>query len=318
MKTLVLFFCFFVFSLAGIAQEELRFGSDMEVSSVPNGTFGKQFTSYSFCMSENEDTLFFCGFSAKEERSIISVISPVPSMVNPAKFMSAYWEKNRIYLSTQMPFRVTIILLEFEIKNKGLVFLSEFVDDPNAPLFETYERCLDSGNIACAVDAISGIQYPMSSMNESEEGIRIMKKAHEVALKLFRLKNADSASVVMEAALSFWGNTYIERFPDSISLAKAREESFETLWTDEQIALWIGDYGLFLLQAKKYTECIRINAWLNKVLPSLPGPYLQHADALYYKGEKTKAKSIYNQYKVLMQKAGKKDSIPSRVFQRTK
>lgn len=318
MRLLVFFFCFSFFPPALFAQEELRFGSDMEVSDVPPGTFGKPFQSFSFCMSENEDTLFFCGFTLKEERHIISVFSPVPSMVNPAKFMSAYWEENKVFLSTQMPFRATVIYLVFEVNKRSLEFRSEYVDDPNAPLFEAYERCLDSGKIACAVEAISGIQYPMSSMNESEEGIRIMQKAHEVALSLFKIKNADSASVVMEAALSFWGNAYTERFTDSSSLAQARKDGYETFWTDEQIALWMGDYGLFLLHAKKYAECIRINAWLNKVLPALPGPYLQHGDALYAKGEKTKAKSIYVRYKGLMEKSGKKDSIPSRVFQRTK
>lgn len=273
-----------------------------------------------FGYSVMEDSIIVASFDNKNYTAIGFILNEY--FFNQAKMHNVNWRNDSIFVSSEMPYRATINSFEFIYDKKSKFFkISEIKTfDPSMESLNKADSCLEAGNIKSAIDFYYGVMYPHAYMNEGDVGIRLMEKSHEKALYFFKSNEFDSAIYYVDLALNFWPNSVYTSFTFENELKDHFNNNLSSIvhWTQDQLNLWLGDYGLFLYKAKKYKESIEHNAYLNKIMPELAGPYLQLADSYYDSGDKKNAKLIYKKYADLKKSQGKEKDIPKRVKERMK
>jgi tetratricopeptide (TPR) repeat protein len=223
----------------------------------------------------------------------------------------------------EMPYRATqytcyFTLEKSETKYTGVKFLySDYVDE-SANAIQKAEEALGNKDIAKAVEWYHAVMYPQFYMNEKEVGFSIMNKAHEIAMTLYKNGSYAGAAKVMADAFTYYGNTTKQEYKTIEEMNEDLADSTDMTWTKQKFKLWLGDYGLFLYKAKDYEASIIINSYLNKMIPYLPGPYLQLGDTYYDMGKKAEAKETYKTYAKLMKEQKRDKLIPKRVKERIK
>lgn len=233
----------------------------------------------------------------------------------------AYWEMtisgDTIYLPSQIPFKATVVTEKFFWDGKKLHHLeAEFTDD-NWSKIERADSLITIGKFIEASELLETVEYPMSYYNSREYGDRMIVTAHTMALELFRKEKYKEAAQIMQDAMEYWDNGYLLDFSRKSELDSARKEYyFGEFWTDENYTLYFGDFGLFLYKAGMLEESIKVNTCLMNILPEIPGPCLQLADAYYDLGQKKDAASVYKIYCKRMDKKGYSSRIPIRAKQR--
>jgi tetratricopeptide (TPR) repeat protein len=220
-----------------------------------------------------------------------------------------------------MPYRASMWTIEFKWDEKVEGFFAKEPElyDPSALALDKADSAMAAGNIHVALFWYQNVFYPQSYMNEAEVGRDITKKCHEKALVFFKANQNDSAVHYMEMAFSYYPNMYYTDFKSNEDMKSQMEESpYQIIWTEDQMKLWMGDYGLFLYKAKKYQESITHNSYLNLIFPEMAGPYLQLGDSYFDSGKKSEAKNAYKKYSELKKAQKKEKDIPKRVKERSK
>lgn len=233
----------------------------------------------------------------------------------------AYWDLNvsndTLYIPSQVPFKATVVTEIFFWDGDKMHHLEPTFEDDNWTKVERADSLLNAGQISEAIAIIESVEYPHSYYNSIEFAERLMITAHKIAIGQFKVKNYDSACAIMDDALTYYENDIVSLYKTREDLLKDREERpYDQFWSDERIALWMGDYGLFLYKASRLEESVKLNSWLAGMLPEKAGPCLQWADSLYDLNKKEESKKIYRLYISRMEKEGKAKNIPKRVQSR--
>jgi tetratricopeptide (TPR) repeat protein len=232
------------------------------------------------------------------------------------------WKNDSVFISSEMPYRATQNSFQFVFDREVEGFFATDVEtyDPSWEAVEKADSMLAAGNLRGAINSYYNVFYPHAYINEGEVGMKLMELAHKKALAFFKENNADSAVGYMNIALDYYPNSnYISfKTKEEYDELMSDEAGWQRAWTEDQIKLWLGDHGLFLYKAKKYSESIELNAMLNMILPELAGPYLQLGDSYYDSGKKTEAKKAYLKYSELKKAQKKEKDIPKRVKERSR
>jgi len=233
-------------------------------------------------------------------------------MFNSAKFyMEPEWVNGKVKFGCQMPFRATEIwyTLEFEDGHFTMALVDYF--DPNEENLEQMESRMEAGDVCGAVEAVNGLQYPMSYINPEGFFAEALVQAHQNGLAYYKEKNYLQAIEDMECVLKeAWVNfpeTQAEYEEDELVMYTISKADYEGI---------LGDHGLFLLRAKEYGRCIEVNENLLVLNPDLIGPRLQLGDAQWATGEEALARDTYEDYVRAMNAAGRGSKVPSRVRER--
>jgi hypothetical protein len=281
-------------------------------------------------INKKNQTIAF-GYNLMEDTLVIAILDEKEALVvghmlndyifNATKMNTPEWRNDTIFVSSEMPYRATTYKLEFvwDSKAEGFFSTEPEIYDPSSIALDKADSSLAAGNIHLALNWYQSVFYPQTYMNEAEVGKEITIKCHEKALQFFKANQHDSAVVYMEMAFSYYPNMYYTDFKSNSDMKLQIEESpYQIIWTEDQIKLWLGDYGLFLYKAKKYKESIEHNSYLNLIFPDVAGPYLQLGDSYYDSGKKTEAKKAYTKYSSLKKAQKKEKDIPKRVKERMK
>jgi len=279
---------------------------------------------------KNGQTIAF-GYNLMEDTLVIAILQDKEALVmghllneyifNATKMNDPEWRNDTIFISSEMPYRATTWNLQFvwDAKVEGFFSTDPQIYDPSAIALDKADSALAAGNIRLALNWYQSVFYPQTYMNEAEVGREITIKCHEIALMFFKESQYDSAIVYMEMAFSYYPNMYYTDFKSNADMKLQIEESpYQIIWTEDQIKLWLGDYGLFLYKAKKYKESIEHNSYMNLIFPDVAGPYLQLGDSYFDSGKKTEAKKAYAKYSSLKKAQKKEKDIPKRVKERMK
>lgn len=281
-------------------------------------------------INKGSQTIAF-GYNTTEDTLVIAILQDKEALVigymlndyifNATKMNDPEWRNDTVFVSSEMPYRATTWNLQFVWNSKVESFFATEpeVYDPSTIALGKADSAMAAGNIRLALDWYQSVFYPQNYMNEAEVGRDITIKCHELALVFFKANQFDSAILYMEMAFSYYPNMYYTDFKSNADMKLQIEESpYQIIWTEDQIKLWLGDYGLFLYKAKKYKESIEHNTYLTSIFPEMAGPYLQLGDSYYDSGKKTEAKKAYTKYSSLKKAQKKEKDIPKRVKERSK
>lgn len=276
--------------------------------------------------SDYEDTVFIIGIypdlKKKTEIQILLGYSAGENLfINTAKMYDDPWYSNdTIYLKSQMPYRATYVTCPFVWSETNKMFepVEVFYEDESWKKMSEADSLIKLGKISEAIEILHTVEYPTAYMNEYEKGKEIMKRAHEIALKLHKENKWKEAAGIIESGLQFWTNDLYINFNNESELSEFLQEGYGEKWTRDEVKLWLGDYGLFLYKAGLLDKSIEINKYLTEVLSETAGPGLQLADSYYDKGDKLKAKEAYKNYYQKMKELKKEKEVPKRVKQRMK
>lgn len=220
---------------------------------------------------------------------------------NSVKNPHAVYKDGNILVSSGMPLNESESIVKLRYTNNKLVFIENYIFDPNAELEEQIEKSLNVGNIKEAAELYLGVQSPPWGYLESAQLI-LLERAHEVAMGFSKKRDYKKAAETMGYAYDFFTGISEE------SEIKANSKE----------AKYIADYTYFLLNIKDYQKCIEVCQVINKLSPQLAGPYLHLGNSLYETGKKAEANKSYEKYIEIRKSKKEENRIPAYVFQRVK
>jgi hypothetical protein len=279
----------------------------------------------------NGKTVAF-GFNTAEDSLVMVVLDETKHALvigyvanewfNSAKMYEPEWKNDTVFIGSEMPYRATQNTFEFVWNRKAQGFFATegHSYDPSWEAVAKADSMLKAENIRGAINWYYQVMYPQTYMNEGETGINLMSLGHKKAIEFYKAKEYDSAVLYMDIAFDFYPNSNYISFESKAAFDELMndEAGWHQTWNMDKLKLWLGDYGLFLYNAKKYKESIEFNSYLNMILPDMAGPCLQLGDSYYDSGDKINAKAAYKKYTELKKKQGKEKDIPKRVKERSK
>ncbi len=223
------------------------------------------------------------------------------------------YEEGKVQFCSQLPWKAAIACDIFTWDGKTFHYKETDIEDPSEEkTTEAYE--LREADQPCkALQVYNTVEYPYSYFNPDYLFAELFMEAHEVALKKYREKDYQGAVNEIQCILE---ESWVT-IPDDYLNEEGHLNEHTSLSYTNYVAV-MGDYGLFLVRAKKFEEAVAVNGDLVKFAPEVVGPRLQLGDALFELGRQEEAKTAYREYQSSMTKAGKEDQIPSRVRERTR
>jgi tetratricopeptide (TPR) repeat protein len=201
---------------------------------------------------------------------------------NPAKG-NVRCKEARITLSSQMPFKATVVTTELTWKQGAIQVGQTTTEDSSAEALEKAEKELKAGNIEAALQQLSNVFYPHQYYDENKMAARILQRAHEVATKRFKARDAAGAAQVMAVAFEHFS-----------SIAGSSEEAAPL--PPARLTAIRNDYGFFLAEAGRFPEAEKELREVVEAAPERAVARLNLADALWAQGKKEEAEAQYREY----------------------
>ncbi|RLD69987.1 MAG: hypothetical protein DRJ10_20835, partial [Bacteroidetes bacterium] len=215
---------------------------------------------------------------------------------NYAKKAGAEYRNGFVYVTSIMAYSSNSSTGVFKIAGKNkLIFIKEEYDTPNDDIETSAEDALAKGDIKTAAELYLETTYPPLDFYEVTQK-KLLKRAHEVALKQFKAKEYTKAAETMGYAYDFYD---IDVEAD--------------MYFDKKMISILADYTYFLEKAKMYHKCIKVAEAFTFTVIDVAGPYMHLGDSYYHTNEKQKALEAYKEYSALRIKQGAEKRIPSYV-----
>ena len=184
----------------------------------------------------------------------------------------------KIEIYSQMPFSAAAVAVTLARKGGELVVTADDSGDPAAAALDQAEKLLKAGRIAEAVAELAAIEYPGHYFDEGKMAARVLLRAHQVAKKLHKGKDARGAADALTAGFGYY-----------------RDAAEGGVPARKLIGIQ-NDYGFFLDEAGDHA---RAEAELRAVVASDPrraAAHLNLADALWALGKTHEAMVEYEAY----------------------
>lgn len=218
---------------------------------------------------------------------------------NYAKKAGAEYRNGFVYVTSIMPYSMNSSTGVFKIAGKDkLIFIKEEYDAPNDDIETSAEDALAKGDIKTAADLYLETTYPPLDFYELTQK-KLLKRAHEVALKQFRAKEYKKAAETMGYAYDFF-----DIDPES------------DIYFDKKMISILADYTYFLEKAKMYDKCIKVSGAFTATVTDVAGPYMHLGDSYYHTDKKQDALEAYKRYSALRKEQGQGNRIPAYVKNR--
>jgi|GEM_PF-3697806 len=220
------------------------------------------------------------------------------------------YEKGRVQFCSQLPFRATIACDFFKWTGKTFEYHETDLTDPSADSMDEAAVLRKEGKICEAMDTYNEVMYPFSYFSAEHLFSEILLESHSIALEHYRKKEYEKAAILMQCGLDNGWFNFSEEFMED-----GQWTAPDTLPKEKYVEI-MGDYGLFLVRAKRFEQAVEVNQNLVVFAPEVVGPLLQLGDAQYQLGKMEDAKATYRQYHNKMTAAGRENKVPSRVLKR--
>ncbi|MBN2681828.1 MAG: tetratricopeptide repeat protein [Bacteroidales bacterium] len=297
-----------------ITLQEIEYGGLIliEIKNFPENQLPKGCTEALLLYDSESEKFSFLGRQNENAFRIIDEMQDVLTYNQAKAYADVEFSENKIKVCSEMPFRATSVCNIFEWNGSKFSFKDTEETDPSWDNVQKGEEFLEKGMIKEAVEAFQDVFYPHAYMDEKDVALRLLYKAHEIALSQYQKKDYAGAVETMKTAFEYW-------YFDFNSVNEMEEElSYNEKFSAKKIISIYGDYGLFLLKNKDYQLSVDISKKAISLDSESPGPYLQLGDGLFALNKTPEAKEIYLKYKDLMTKSGKESKIPTRVNERLK
>jgi hypothetical protein len=317
---------FFVFllcfgSIYVHAQKEMKkteLSSDFFLVDVVSGNSKMFAVKYkSACIAYNKKNKEFLLYGDGDGTTIIFLekIQNVPLRFYPEKFVSCNYKDGKVYLSSQMTGKATIVTGVFNWNEEHLIWEKEETFDLSEQQVLRASALVRNGKVTEAIATYDSVQYAESYFEAQKVGIELLLASQKVMEDNFGKRKFKESTDLIDKILAFKGMKWLTDLKTEADLKTAMGKGINGL-TYVALESYIEDYAKNLVEAKLYDKAIeKINTYW-KYFTNSADLMLNYADAQYAKKDKTKASEFYVKYTSAMKQAKKEKDIPYYVPQR--
>lgn len=221
------------------------------------------------------------------------------SSVNVAKLMNVSSTESRVTVSSQMPFRATLISLEYEWDGTNLRFVREKVTDPTAESYARVQQFIDQGDLdgLMAGGGEKGVLYPDFYREAWSQPPQILKLAYEKSLAAYRAGKLADALRYLEYGLGVYGRRFGEPLKAPVP---AQDPSNQYRLQDADLVPMVNDYAFFLAESGKLNEAEPLLQRVIEAAPNRTVALLNLADVQWGLGRQELARPNYRKYLELL------------------
>lgn len=320
MKRLFLFiYCCGMLSLS--AQREMKkseLSTDYFLVDVESGSAKMFAVKYkSACIAYHKKSKEFLLYGDGDGTMIIFLekIPNVPLRFYPEKFVSCNYKDGKVYLSSQIPNKATVVTGVFNWQNEHLVWEKEETYDLSEQQVLRAATLLKDGNVLGALATYDSVQYSESYFDAQKVGIELLLASQKTIEDNFGKRKFKESADLIEKILAFKGMKWLVDLKGETELKTMLGKGLNGL-TYAHLQGYVEAYTKNLLEAKLYDKAIeKVNTYW-KYFTNSADLMLNYADAQYAKKDKLKASEFYVKYTNAMKQAKKEKDIPYYVPQR--
>ncbi len=283
----------------------------------PNGARMFEVKYQSGCIAYNKKTKEFLLYGDANGTDIIYLekINNVPLRFYPDKFTSCYFKENKVYLSSQMTGKATIVTGIFNWKDEHLIWEKEETFDLSVMQVLRAQALIKNGKVLEALATYDSVQYAESYFDAQKVGIELLLASRKVIEENGSKRKYKESADLVDKILAFKGMKWYAELKGEAELKTALGKNLHGL-TYIDLQLYVETYTSNLVEAKLYDKAIdKANAhW--KYFTNSADLLLNTANAWYAKKDKTKASELYERYASQMKQLKKEKDIPYYVPQR--
>lgn len=306
----------FAFSQMGMKKSELS--SDYFLVDVNANGANMFVVKYkSACIAYHKKTKEFLLYGDANGTDIIFLekIPNVPLRFYPDKFLSCNFKDGKVYLSSQMNGKATVVTGVFNWKDEHLVWEKEETFDLSEWQVKRANDLLKSGKINEAISTYDSVQYADNYYDAKQVGIELLLGSIKVVDELVGKRKFKEAIDLTDRALGFKGMAWMAALKTEADLKTTLGKGLHGL-TYSGLQQYIEAYCHNLNEAKVYDRTIEKVNYYWKYFTNSAELLLNIADAYYGKKDKTKASEFYVKYVNQAKQLKKEKEIPYYVDQR--
>lgn len=271
----------------------------------------------SACIAYGKKTKEFVLYGDADGTNIIFLerIPNVPLKFNPAKFVSCYFKDNKVYLSSQMDGKATVITGVFKWQEEHMVWEREESYDLSVLQVERARTLIKNGKVGEGLTTYDSVQFSESYYDAKQVGIELLLASRKTIEENTGKRKFKESADLSDKILTFKGWKWLTEVKNETDLKTAMGKGlFGLTYIDFQT--YIEGYTHNLLEAKQYDKTIDKGNLYWKYFTKSANLLLNNADAYYAKKDKTEASKLYEKYTALMKELKKEKDIPYYVPQR--
>jgi hypothetical protein len=315
---IILLGCSLVNASAQRGMKKSELSSDFFLADVNN--HGEKLFAVKFetaCIAYNKKNKEFLLYGDANGTDILFLekVPNVPLRFYPDKFVACDYKDGKVYLSSQMTGKATIVTGVFKWNEEHLIWEKEETFDLSELQISRAKELIKDGKVLQALATYDSVQYAETYFDAQTVGIELLLASKKNIEDYVSKRKFKESAELVEKILVFKGMKWLADLKSETELKTTMGKSLHGL-TYADLQLYIESYTTSLLEAKLYDKTIeKVNTYW-KYFTNSSVLLLDIADAWYAKKDKTKASEFYVKYTNQMKVLKKEKDIPYYVPQR--
>lgn len=321
MKNLLLVILFSGIVTLSFCQKDMKkseLSSDYFLVDInPNGfkLFATKYQSACIAYHKKNKEFLLYGDANGVDIIFLEKIPKAPLRFYPEKFIICEYRNGKVYLSSQIPSKATVVTGIFRWEEEHLVWEKEEEYDLSKVQVSRAESLVKSGKIIEALSTYDSVQYAEIYFDLQKVGIELLLGSTKNIDDLIAKRKFKEASDLSEKILAFQGMKWFTDLKTESDLKLILGKGLHGL-NYSTLQLYLEVYTRNLVEAKLYDKAIEKGNTYWKYFANSADLMLNTANAWYGKKDKTKASELYIKYTGLMKQLKKEKDIPYYVPQR--
>jgi hypothetical protein len=287
----------------------------MDVNSNGGKMFAVKYQGACIAYGKKTKEFYLYGDANGTDIIYLEKIAKNPLRFNPDHFISCSFKDNKVYLSSQVAGKATVITGVFNWQEEHLVWEKEEIYDLSEMQIARAKDLLKNGSPLAALVTYDSVQFSDTYFDAKQVGIELLLGSKKVIDANASKRKFKESAELIEKILNFKGWKWFTEIKNEADLKTALGKGLFGL-TYPDFQGYIEAYTRNLLEAKSYDKTIEKGNLYWKYFTNSADLLLNSADAWYAKKDKTKASELYVKYTSLMKQLKKEKEIPYTVPQR--
>lgn len=242
-------------------------------------------------------------------------VPKVPLRFYPEKFVSCEYNDGKIYLSSQITGKATVVTGIFNWIDEHLVWEKEIEFDLSLAQVARADILLKNGKVSEALTTYDSVQYAENYFDVQKIGVEILLASKTVIENLVVKRKYKDAVDLTDRIFAFKGMKWLFDLKTEAELKNTLGKNLFGL-NYANLQLYYESYTANLVEAKLYDKAIEKANGYWKYFTNSADLMLNLANAWYGKKDKDKASEWYERYTNQMIQLKKEKDIPYYVPQR--
>jgi len=287
----------------------------MDINSNGANMFAVKYKGASVAYNKKSKEFYLYGDANGTDIIFLEKINAGAFRFYPDKFISANFKEGKVYVSSQLTGKATVVTGIFNWKDEHLIFEKEEIYDLSELQVSRAKTLLKNGNTLEALITYDSVQFSDSYFDAKIVGIELLLASKKTIDDLTSKRKFKEGADLAEKILAFKGFKWFTEIKTEAELKTAIGKNLHGL-TYADFQAYFEGYTHHLLEAKLYDKTIEKGDKYWKYFTKSADLLLNSADAWYAKKDKNKASELYERYASLMKELKKEKDIPYYVPQR--